>query len=430
MQTRRPNLHLLISTVVGVAFILTTPALAAEQSESPSEAKATESAGDNVKMRGEVRSTGRPEFDDRAWQPSHVASHVIDVPPKSDGSYLSVTGFCLDHKSNLLVCCGYATYSQVKISTLTGKINPGKSKLLSKTSDIRTFSPGGKLLATWPLDFAAEVVCPARHGGFFVGGDGKVARLSGNGKVLATVDSPEVAALKAEQEESRRVAEKTEDAEKAAAVALREKAMKQIGINRCPSVTGIAASRDDVFVASPSRNGFGYSIWRMDSKLENAECIVTRLRGCCGQMDIKTHADVYGRNLVLWVAENSKHRVICYDRDGNRIREFGERGRTPDKLGGCCEPKNIYIGQNGNVYTSESGAPAVIKQFTPEGKFLGVVALPEWRVVGCKRVAVGVSSDGTSVFMMKPEENQIHVFVDKNGIPTHREVGLIDFPDR
>jgi hypothetical protein len=103
------------------------------------------------------------------------------------------------------------------------------------------------------------------------------------------------------------------------------------------------------------------------------------------------------------------HSVERYDRDGKKLSRFGKRDRkSADGFGGCCEPKNLRFGLNGEIYTCESGPPVAIKRFTPDGKFLGVVGVPEYKT-GCVRVTVEVSRDGDRVFVLSPGENAIHV---------------------
>jgi sugar lactone lactonase YvrE len=56
-----------------------------------------------------------------------------------------------------------------------------------------------------------------------------------------------------------------------------------------------------------------------------------------------------------------------------------------------------------------------IKRFTPEGKFLGVVAVPTFET-GCVRVTVDISPDGQRFYLLDTGSDAIHVFgLSKSG---------------
>ncbi|NOX53973.1 MAG: hypothetical protein GXP27_05940 [Planctomycetes bacterium] len=170
-------------------------------------------------------------------------------------------------------------------------------------------------------------------------------------------------------------------------------------------VNAVAATDRYLFIVGPSLKGYTFAVWKVDRQTGTAERIIDRLSGCCGQMDAIVHDG------HIWIPENGRHRVLKYDFDGKRLAFFGKRERkAPDGFGGCCEPKNLCFGPNGDVYTAESGPPVVVKRFSPTGQFRGVVALPEFRV-DCVRVPVAASPDGGRLYLLNPGEHQIHVFV-------------------
>jgi hypothetical protein len=159
------------------------------------------------------------------------------------------------------------------------------------------------------------------------------------------------------------------------------------------AVTGIAVTEQDLFVACPSSQGSGYDVWRTDHDFQNPRKIVTRLRGCCGQMDIQA-AD--GK---LYVAENARTRVVAYDRDGNELGAWGKGDRTGVVgFGSCCNPMNIRFGPGGEVYTSEASVGRV-KRFSPDGEFLGLIGNVTI-VPGCKHVPIAISADGDHVYLL------------------------------
>lgn len=80
--------------------------------------------------------------------------------------------------------------------------------------------------------------------------------------------------------------------------------------------------------------------------------------------------------------------------------------------GGVAEPKNLRLLGNGEILTAESGPPVAIKRFAADGKFLGVLALPEYST-DCVRSTVEVSPDGARHYILNPEGRSIHVFAAK-----------------
>ena len=121
--------------------------------------------------------------------------------------------------------------------------------------------------------------------------------------------------------------------------------------------------------------------------------------------------DIQARDGELWVAENARHRVIRYDRDGKELASFGKRDRTASNgFGGCCEPKNLRFGPDGDIYCSQSESPTVVKRFTPKGEFRGVVTLADFKC-GCARVTVELSQDRREVYVLDPMTDTIRKFV-------------------
>lgn len=157
--------------------------------------------------------------------------------------------------------------------------------------------------------------------------------------------------------------------------------------------SSISATDDEVFLATHAAVGYGFDVWKMDADFADGETIITGLSGCCGQMDVKAGED------GLFVAENSKHRVCRYDRDGKMIGNWGHGARTGiEGFGSCCNPMNVAFGPEGVVYTAEDNTGR-IKRYSPDGKLLGLVGSVEL-VPGCKNCSIAVSSDGTHVYML------------------------------
>lgn len=164
--------------------------------------------------------------------------------------------------------------------------------------------------------------------------------------------------------------------------------------------SSISAIDGEVYLATHGMQGYGFDVWRMNDRFENASTIVTDLRGCCGQMDVKAGKD------GLFVAENAEHRVCHFDREGKSIAKWGESARTGiDGFGSCCNPMNVAIGPGNIVYTAEDNNGR-IKRYSAEGKLLGLVGSVELKP-GCKNCSIAVSDDGSRVYMLDITRNFI-----------------------
>jgi sugar lactone lactonase YvrE len=164
--------------------------------------------------------------------------------------------------------------------------------------------------------------------------------------------------------------------------------------------SSISATADEVFLATPASAGYGFEIWRMDNQFENATKIVSELRGCCGQMDVKVNDN------GVYVAENARHRVCRYDREGTLVGTWGQSARTGlEGFGSCCNPMNVAFGPDNVVYTAEDNTGR-IKRYSPEGNLLGLVGSVDV-VPGCKNVSIAVNHDGSQVYMLDITRNHI-----------------------
>ena len=232
---------------------------------------------------------------------------------------------------------------------------------------VRVITPKDELKATWKMPFKPMAICTRSDGTAVVAGTGKVAIVAKDGKVTKTADIP--------------------------------------AASKYATASGVAAMGDDVFVcAYGGRTGF--AVYRFNSKLGDRKEIVKGLRGCCGQQDITSDSK------SLYVAECARHRVVKYDRNGKMIGSFGKRDRTGvEGFGGCCEPKNLCFGPDGDLYTGSS-ANARVKRYTPDGKFVGVVGSPK-STRGCLRVTLAISKDGSRIYFLDSGKNVIRVMGGK-----------------
>jgi hypothetical protein len=165
-------------------------------------------------------------------------------------------------------------------------------------------------------------------------------------------------------------------------------------------VSSISATDNEVYLATRMAAGYGFQIWKTDDQFENVKSIVTELRGCCGQMDVKANAN------GVYVAENSRHRVCRYDAEGTLITAWGESARNGlEGFGSCCNPMNVAFGPDGVVYTAEDNTGR-IKRYSPDGKLLSLVGNVDL-VPGCKNCSIAVNHDGSQVYMLDITRNHI-----------------------
>jgi hypothetical protein len=165
-------------------------------------------------------------------------------------------------------------------------------------------------------------------------------------------------------------------------------------------VASISETDGQVYLACTSAVGYGFNVWQMDDKFENGKVIVSELRGCCGQMDVQAG------KAGIFVAENARHRVCCYDGKGEMTTSWGEQSRAGiDGFGSCCNPMNVAFGPDGSIYTAESEIGRV-KRFSPSGELIDLVGKVDI-VPGCKKVAIAVDKTGDNVFMLDVSRNHI-----------------------
>lgn len=319
-------------------------------------------------------------------------------------------------------------------------------------SEIHVFTPEGKAVSNWKVNFHATAINVGPDGKVYVGGDGQLARFDATGKQLdvlelphikAAVNDPEAkkkaeAQLKQQQdafENSRkRIAEMKEklEAKKEADRTAQENnliknyelilknyeqtakfyASRKVedilaqNLSRVKTINGLAVGEKDVFVVCGESAGYGYAVWRLDANLKDAKQVMAGLSGCCGQMDIQTD----GANLL--VAENTRHRFARYDRDGKALGAWGQRGKEtePGCFGGCCNPMNLRVAGNGDIFTAES--EGVIKRFTTKGDFVAIVGFVKL-TGGCKNVAVAANSTGDRVYFCDQPGSRIIMLAKK-----------------
>ncbi|HLN30152.1 MAG TPA: hypothetical protein VK395_20580 [Gemmataceae bacterium] len=321
------------------------------------------------------------------------------------------------------------------------------------TSEVQVFDPQGNSVRKWKVKFLAQSINAGPDGSILVAGDGRIARFDKEGQLLAEAEVPHLALLLKDSKKLRESAaeqlkveiqsfeqtmkvfegQKAElekkdanqrTAQEKSQIKMFEMTLKQYEqmadqcrkrtvdqavaqlTSRLKIINGVAATDHDVFVVCGEVKGYGYAIWRMAPDFTQPKAIVTGLGGCCGQMDIQAQGE------EVLVAENTRHRVGRYNRDGKRLGSFGKHGRDGDAecFGGCCNPMNVRIVSGGTVYTAES--EGFVKEFSPKGEFVKLVAHATV-TGGCKNVAVAATPDGKTVYFCDQPGSQIIILTLK-----------------
>jgi hypothetical protein len=349
-----------VSTITIVSFLCGV--FASQAQEDPFEAER--------KAGAESRSK------DKSWKPKTTQVALIQVGDKDSPGQLR--NYCLNNEGNILACLG---------------------------NELRIYSPEGKMLKSIRTEIKGGAICVAKDNSIFIGGEGKVLKLSQDGKVLASADSPVASeAIKINKETEEMVREMAKENRQPFEQELER--MKQSLESRRSEVMGIAASDQDVFMSVPSPTDFSFRVYRLTHSLEEPKLVVEKLRGCCGTMDVQAHEG------NMWIPHNARHAVEQFNRDGEQLTKFGKSGKVkPSDFGGCCEPKCIRVLENGDILAAESGPPTCIKRFSKDGKFKEVVALVEDTKGDCVRVTVAMSPDASKYYMLDTTRDAIRVFV-------------------
>lgn len=332
--------------------------------------------------------------------------------------------FCMGPDDNL--------YTLLTKSQGYGEVSPVGEFEGGQTGEVRVFSSRGNELRRFSLDFKPHRIAVAPDGEIIVGGMGVIARFTSDGKRVAKHLPPNLASTEGdwstaaaqareanirECNEQIALLEEQANAQRSDAemFAERIKPLKQkLAVLQQQSIDesvqdlkeslgciyAVTASTDVLYVATRMPTGFGFAIWKMKRDATCGRQIIANLSGCCGLLDMQIHGD------HLFVAENSRHRVLKFDGEGKRVAQFGRREREGyhSSFSGCCNPMNLCFAANGDLYTAETNGK--VKCFTPQGEFVSTIASFQ-SSAGCANVAIAATKNRDRIFYLDLANSQI-----------------------
>ena len=354
------------------------------------------------------------------YQKQMQAAREALEPLRKNAPYQEAEPIALDGGRQVLGFAALANNELIVISGVAqqyGAMN-ALAKMFTKTpaNELLWLDAEGKTIRTVELSFLPAAVNVAPDGVIFVVGDGKIASYSADGKSLSTVDSPHIEAVTKNQDQYvEQVRQRREDELKSfrESVNASEEAIKVLqekpedkrtaeekaelemylqsadslksyveqqekqpiddyikaSMGELRAIYRVAVSKSDIYIVTRQMGGYGFAVWRMGRDCTDATQIIDGLAGCCGQMDVQVHND------TVFIAENARHRVGLYDRDGKQTLAFGETNRADVEkgFGSCCNPMNVCFTADGDVLTSESNG--VVKRYKTDGQYQEVVGV-------------------------------------------------------
>jgi hypothetical protein len=187
-------------------------------------------------------------------------------------------------------------------------------------------------------------------------------------------------------------------------------------------ITSIAVGEHEVYLA----DAIGRIVLRydLDGKLLTRIGARDEARNIRGFFIPSPYFDVaLGGDGLLRVVNPAPHRIEAFTPDGSLELSWGKSSLAIEGFCGCCNPANIALLPDGRFVTAEKGIPRV-KIYSPEGKFLTVVAGPELLApdptaaeetrAGHKLKVVDVAADSRGrVLVLDPGLRSVRIFEPK-----------------
>ena len=116
--------------------------------------------------------------------------------------------------------------------------------------------------------------------------------------------------------------------------------------------------------------------------------------------------DIINIGDTIYCSNSGRHRIESYTLEGEYITSFGKSGSEAGSFAGCCNPAYLAVTTNGNILTSEKGAPR-ISCFSRDGKFNTILLSDKTLGGGVKAYSVKVKDERIYV----AGKNTLSVFV-------------------
>ncbi len=400
----------------------------------------------------EIESKADEDDDDDGMKTSFEATHQETdfLKPTLDGEPVQLNTFELDDQGNIWACVSLLNKLKTKREGASDD-SDGNEASVKAQGYILVYSPEKLLVKQIPIPFSPTAIDLDPSGTVYAAGEGKLCKMTAEGKVLLAATTPNMAgkdiedlrsdAVEAYKKQIEQTAEhfakqkeqlndkiaKIEEVDEekrtkrqTAQLKSYRQQLSQLDQFSPPDempddlidhlvkskfgVPSMCATANHVFVTTSAATGFGYSIWRTDVNFENPKEVIDQVGGCCGQMDVEADADRF------YVADNTKFSVSVYDHDGNNLDSFGKRmGKGDNGFGSCCNPMNVCCTKNGDILAAESSI-GKIKRFDATGKMIGYIG--QARIgAGCKHVAVAFDESRDRYYIQYQDKNQICILI-------------------
>ena len=273
------------------------------------------------------------------------------VPPQQAGPNLPAGGFKREYrKSGSLV--GGAAAQQFRSSLAGIAVGPGDRVYALGDGEIRTFEPGGSLVAVWKVVPNASCLAAGSDGHVCIGAPGRVEIYDPAGRHTGGFAAGESA-------------------------------------GRPAGITAVKWFRDEILAADADAR----LIRRYDRHGKQLGLIGTKARAGSfilpnGWLDFDV--DAQG---VIHATDTGRHQVTAWALDGTPLGSFGKFGMgNPEDFVGCCNPVNVAVTHDGKIVTGEKMV-ARVKVYEPDGRLLALIG-PENFDPKCIHLHLAVDSKG------------------------------------
>jgi len=132
------------------------------------------------------------------------------------------------------------------------------------------------------------------------------------------------------------------------------------------------------------------------------------LRLCCGILDFALDP----KSGEVLIANLGAFKLERYNKGGQLLSSFGERGEQPESFQGCCNPVSAAVLPDGNLVVVQKD-PSQVKIFSPSGKMLFPFKDVQELVKGCNHVSVAVDTQGRVYLGVNAGERFVLQYVPK-----------------